>query len=162
MSMLAYLAMIDASVAATFRREADSILRFIENDQLLPPARLELHKMWQGLHFILTGTAWNNSGPLGQAILGGDDVGPNLGYGPARLRAPEQVRATSEALSTIAVADFRRRFDPSAMDAAGVYPGIWMRERDTILDELVPLFENLRAFYRNTATRHYGALLWMR
>ncbi len=43
---------------------------------------LDLDKMWHGAHWILTGTAWDAAGPLGQVILGGEEIGEDGGYGP--------------------------------------------------------------------------------
>jgi hypothetical protein len=163
MSMLASLASIDQRTLEGFQRHPSTIAAFIDKRDDTPPERLQLHKMWHALHYMLTGTVWSTEGPLGQAILGGKDIGPDVGYGPARVLAPEQVRASSEALAKVSVADFRSRFAPSTMEAADIYPsGIWVREKDTILDELTPLFENLAAFYRHAAARKNSVLLWIR
>lgn len=161
MSMNAYLAAIDVRALKQLKADPDSVVAFIEAIDDPPPHELYLHKMWHAIHYMLTGTAWSAAGPLGQAILGGEEVGPNLGYGPARILTPDKVRATSQALAGLSVAEFRGRFDPSQMETAGIYPNIWMRERDTILEELTAHFENLTSFYRSTASRGDGALLWM-
>lgn len=161
MGMSAYLAAVDARTLQRLKSDPDSVIPFIEAIDDPPPHELRLHKMWQAIHYMLTGTAWNTAGPLGQAILGGEDIGPDVGYGSARILAPDRVHATSHALAKITVAEFRSRFNPSQMEAADIYPNIWIREKDTILEELTAHFENLTSFYRHTASRNDGALLWI-
>jgi hypothetical protein len=127
-----------------------------------PQRELRLRKMWHALHFLLTGTAWDNQGPVGQAIIGGEDIGPDIGYGPARILSPEDVKATAVALGAITNDQFRSRFAPTEMEAVDIYPSnIWVREKDTILGELAPLFQALVQFYRDAAARGDGMLLWM-
>jgi len=47
--------------------------------------RLDLDKAWGGLHFLLTGTAWEGEPPH-SFLLDGDTVGDiDVGYGPARV-----------------------------------------------------------------------------
>lgn len=162
MSMNGSLASIDAAELAGLQRDPQTTEFFIEDRFTNPRRELHLHKMWHALHFLLTGTAWDNNGPLGQALLGGEDIGPNMGYGPARLLLPDEVSSTAAALAKISTEEFRSRFAPSTMEAADIYPSvIWVREQDTVLDELTPLFEELAAFYSDAARRGDSILLWM-
>ena len=43
---------------------------------------LEVDKAWHGLHFLLTGSAWEGSFSWIPVVAGGSEVGDNLGYGP--------------------------------------------------------------------------------
>src|SRR5512138_1718613 len=70
---------------------------------------VSLEKMWQALHFVLNGTVERVEGPLGHAILGGKELGPDVGYGPARILLPDEVKATAAALARVTPADLRRR-----------------------------------------------------
>ncbi|MDZ4867661.1 MAG: YfbM family protein [Alphaproteobacteria bacterium] len=161
MSMNAYMTSLTPALLERIRHDPDSLSTYLIDQRKLSDT-LQLHKMWQALHFMLTGTAWESDGALGQAVLGGEDVGPSLGYGPARVLSPIAVRETAEALGTISSGDFKARFDPKEMEAQDIYPsGIWEREKDTIPNELAMLFERLVAFYRAAASRNEGALLWM-
>ena len=58
---------------------------------------LNLEKSWHVLHYLLTGKAEEAPGPLGNAILGGTEIGGDLGYGPARFLTPQQVREVAVA-----------------------------------------------------------------
>lgn len=161
MSMNAYMIALTPAELEKFRRDP-ALISAVVFDRRRSPGTLQLHKMWQALHFMLTGTAWDSSGALGQAILGGADVGPDIGYGPARILTPTEVQETSDALGRITAAEFKRRFAPEEMEAQDIYPtGIWVAEKDTITDDLVVLFEQLVAFYRGAASRKDSALLWM-
>jgi hypothetical protein len=46
---------------------------------------LEVDKAWHGLHFLLTGSAWEGSFPLNFIVAGGQEVGDDLGYGPLEV-----------------------------------------------------------------------------
>src|SRR5262245_36837129 len=79
-------------------------------DAEMPEPELDLDKSWHGIHYLLTGTAWEIGEGAGAAILGGDEVGEDGGYGPARLVRPEAVRAVAAALSALDVETLRSRF----------------------------------------------------
>jgi hypothetical protein len=53
--------------------------------------RLTMDQEWHGIHFLLTGEPVPDHRPLGMVIFGADDVGDDLGYGPARSLTVEQV-----------------------------------------------------------------------
>src|SRR5437763_1889481 len=82
---------------------------------------LSLEKSWHSLHYLLTGSAQEVDSPLGNAILGGKEIGPDLGYGPARFLDARQVQEVSSALSKVSNDDLARRFDLRAINAAKVY-----------------------------------------
>ncbi len=86
---------------------------------------LDLVKSWQVLHFILTGDPWEGQPPLKNAILGGTEIGPDLGYGPARYLTPEEVGIVTGTLAQFDASDAKARLDPDALEAAKVYPAAW-------------------------------------
>jgi Domain of unknown function (DUF1877) len=55
----------------------------------------DLDKAWHGIHYLLTGTAWEGEPPLDFLVRGGRTVGTiEVGYSPARvLTAEETVRS---------------------------------------------------------------------
>lgn len=83
---------------------------------------------------------------MSQAILGGEPIGEDLGYGPARLLLPPAVQAVAEALAVVEETGLRSRLDGAAMEEAGVYPSI-CDEDDVFETYLWPHFEELRDFY---------------
>lgn len=130
-----------------------------DDDAEMPEPELDLGKAWHGLHYLLTGTAWDTDGGAGAAILGGDEVGEEGGYGPPRLLDSERVRAVAASLDGLDVETLRARFDPAAMAAADIYPAIWA---DPALDfdlGFAPHFAALREFYGSAAANGQAVLL---
>lgn len=120
---------------------------------------LDLDKMWQPAHFLLTGDPWNPSGPLGAAVMGGTGVGEDYGYGPARLLTAAQVREVAAALDAVRDDELRASFDPAAFARADIYPAIWDEPRDDLAAEVVGAVSRLRAYYRRAADAGHGMLV---
>jgi len=118
---------------------------------------LNLDKSWHGIHYLLTGRIDEAPPPLGNAILGGTEIGEDLGYGPARYLTPEQVREVAQALAGITSDDFVRRFDPQKIRRASVYA----LDNDATADYCVQYFEKLVAYYRDAAAQGNAMLLYL-
>jgi hypothetical protein len=116
-----------------------------------PTVRLvSLEKMWQGLHFLLTGEPFGGTPPLSLAILGGhpldeQEEGSNL------VLEPPEVKVVATALSALTHDELNRRFDPAQFAAAEIYPGVWDEDREELLAELLGYFDELVAFYQDAA-----------
>jgi hypothetical protein len=104
---------------------------------------LDLEKAWHGLHFLLTGAAYEERPPLDFLATGGEEIGDeDIGYGPARAYRSPEVREIAAALTLLSPDALIERFDPGSMAAQGIYPHIWDRE-----DEHQEQREWLRASY---------------
>ncbi len=147
-SMTFYAVALPAGQAATFlsdpRRMIDALQR--KDDTIL-----KLDKSWQGLHYLMTGSAEQPKGVLGQAILGGREVGEDLGYGPARVLTPENVKKIAVALAQVTQASLAARYDPATMERLKIYPPIWTREGTEGLRFLQNYLPALKAFYQRAA-----------
>ncbi|MGC4764489.1 YfbM family protein [Micromonospora sp. DT46] len=130
----------------------------LDDEAEMPEPELDLDKSWHGIHYLLTGTAWEIGEGAGAAILGGDEIGQDGGYGPARLLDPYTVRVIATGLDAVDVETLRARFDPSAMAAADIYPAIWTNGIDEF-DHLMLQFTELRRFYRAAAVNGQAVLL---
>ncbi|MBG0568873.1 YfbM family protein [Actinoplanes aureus] len=130
-----------------------------DDDAEMPEPDLDLDKSWHGLHYLLTGTAWEVGPGAGAAILGGDEIGDDGGYGPARVLSPEAVRSIDAGLAAIDPATLRERFDPAAMTTAEIYPAIWSGGEEAFDSFLAPRFQELREFYRTAAAEDAAVLL---
>ena len=121
---------------------------------LRPPAQkkgepaakgISLDKAWHGLHYLLCGAGDPAPGPLGQAVLGGAEIGEDLGYGPARFFTAAATADLARALQAPGLeAAMHARFDPDAMESLGLYPGGWHANGD---GWLIDAFRTLRDFY---------------
>jgi hypothetical protein len=119
---------------------------------------LSLEKSWHALHYLLTGTIETAAPPLGNAILGGEEIGEERDYGRVRFLTPEQVGEVARALGSLSKDDLVGRFDVKKMKAANViYPC-----RDQSEFELAQhYFEQLSRYYADAAASGSAILLWL-
>ena len=121
----------------------------------------DLDKMWDALHFVLTGDTLSDAAdhdPLSEAVCGSDFLAQQLHAGgiPA-IRVKEIAQALHEV-------DFAARLAALQMSdfaAADIYPAIWGRpeEEDDIRAELPAYFADLQAFYDNAAEQGNAVLV---
>jgi len=121
---------------------------------------LDLHKSWHGLHYLLTQSSWEGPEPFRSAILGGEEIGDDLGYGPPRLVPPETVEEVAHALSALSAAQLMARYDPAAMEREEIYPG-GFEEDSSWKRELRRDYERLRNFYAETAAQGSAVISWI-
>ena len=156
MSMICMLRAVNAQQIQTLSANPESIQDFLEEES----DELDLEKSWHGLHYLLTGSAWEGAEPLCYLANGGEEIGEDLGYGPARALSPAQVAAWSNALSAITTDELRRRFDPAALEQAQIYPSGW-DEGDEAFDWLNDNFEALRSFLAQAESADNGAVIYL-
>jgi hypothetical protein len=128
------------------------------------PAEIDVDKAWHGIHYLLTGTAWEGNPPLDFIVKGGREVGDvDVGYGPARAFSSADVRAIAEALRPITRGVLEQRFNPSAMSQLDIYPSIWHRprEEDDTLGYLLEYYDSLKDFVEGAAEKGEGLLVYM-
>jgi Domain of unknown function (DUF1877) len=136
-----------------------------EPDTWEPTSSNELYvdKAWAGIHYLLTGTAWEGDPPL-NFILGGTEIGNvDVGYGPARALTSDEIRNLAPALDALPPDALRDRFDPARMMELRVYPEIWDRdpEEDDTLGYLITNYTDLRNFVRRTADGGFGLIVYI-
>jgi hypothetical protein len=124
----------------------------------------DLDKAWHGIHYLLTGTAWEGGKPLNILVSGGRPVGDiDVGYGPARVLSASETRAAHEALTQLSDNDLRGRFDPAAMTSKEIYPEIWDRppEEDDTLSYLLEYVRTLRGFLAQAVEQRQGLVVYL-
>ena len=117
-----------------------------------------LEKYWHELHYLLTGKTGDAPAPLGDAILGGTPIGDDLGYGPARFLAPEEVRAVSFALANVSKEELAQRCaeqTPEFQQAHGFLG-------EDGLEDALYFFDLLVRYYAESAERGNAVLLYIR
>ena len=132
-----------------------------DDSDVEPEGSVDVDKVWHGIHFLLCAIAKDEQSPLNSAVLGGTELGEDLGYGAPRALEPTQVQQISEALRAVSVEQLERAFDPSAMSNADVYPDIWQRDGKDALGYLVHFFPTLVSFYSDAARNGQGAILYL-
>jgi hypothetical protein len=108
-------------------------------------ASISLDKAWHGVHYLLCGKAEPGADLASQAIMGGTEVGDDLGYGPARYFEADEVAAIARELSRPNLeAEMMARWDRDKMVALGIYPAGFEPDDDKWL---MDAFRNLRQFF---------------
>jgi hypothetical protein len=124
----------------------------------------DLDKAWHGIHYLLTGTAWEGEPPGNFLVAGGRAVGDlDVGYGPARVLTSRETRAARDLLNNIEEDELRRRFNPEDMLAKEVYPDIWAADpaEDDPLGYLVEYARTLRGFLNQAVDKGLGILMYL-
>jgi uncharacterized protein DUF1877 len=121
--------------------------------------RLCIDKAWDGLDYLLCSAMDTCRGPLDLAVLGGREIGDDLGYGPARYLDASEVRAVAAALSTVTHDTLRQHYDAADMNEGKVYPGRWDDPPESDgLDWLAQAFDEVCRFYQGAADRGNAVL----
>jgi hypothetical protein len=118
---------------------------------------MDIDKSWQGIHYLLTGTPWGGTDALAKAILGGTEIGPDVGYGPARYLAAEEVQEINAALSEVTTHDLVKRWDVDKMQKAEIY----CVGNDDGLEYCLEYFRELVGYYNDAAQKGHAMLLYM-
>jgi hypothetical protein len=122
----------------------------------------DLDKAWHGIHYLLTGTAWEGTPPLNALVSGGRELaGVEVGYGAARTLTAAETRAFASALDMVSDADLRSRFAPAEMMRLEIYPDIWDRDpgEDDTLGYLLEYVKQLREYLVSAAAHDLGLLI---
>ena len=119
-----------------------------------------LDKAWHGIHYLLTGSAEPNGSLASKVIMGGESIGPDLGYGEAQLLTPKEVQAIAKLLKSKTPEALASRYQPSALARAGIYPEvIWEREKEGALNYVLEYYKKLVAFYGKAAENGSAVIL---
>ena len=109
-------------------------------------ASISLDKAWHGVHYLLCGKVEPGTDLASQAVMGGTEVGEDLGYGPARYFSVDKVASIARELTRPNLeAEMTARFDPDQMANLGIYPGQFDAADDR--QWLMDAFRQLRQFY---------------
>jgi hypothetical protein len=148
------------------REEPELVAEYLEEEELEgfgPFADLDIDKAWHAIHFLLTGSAWAGDPPLNFIVIGGVEMGEDLGYGPARGLTSGEVRALAVALEALPPDALLQRFDPATLTSAEIYPQIWDRppEEDDTQKYVSDYYDQLRAFVLGAAIEGEALIIAM-
>lgn len=120
---------------------------------------LDLHKSWHMLHFLFTGQAWDGEMPASALLLGGREVGEDMGYGPARALTPAETESFAGFLKGLEVSKLAQRLDADKMQKLEIYSA---SDDDGELEEdLEHYFPQLQSFVTDAANKRQGLLIYM-
>jgi Domain of unknown function (DUF1877) len=126
---------------------------------------LSLEKSWHILHYLFTGHIGPANAP-GDLLLTGEDLGEDLGYGPARLHSEIATRAFSQFLDTQEVERLQARIDLTEMRRLGVYAmpmggGSDADYANELRSEVAVYFPLLRSYVHRMSDNGNGLLVWL-
>ncbi|TYB43645.1 DUF1877 family protein [Actinomadura chibensis] len=117
-------------------------------------ALFELGWAWQAMHYLVTGDPWDGRQPEADVVCGGrlltEDGADELGMDVIFL-APDRVKPAADHLAATPFGELAARFDPAAMDRAGVQDA---RRLDGAARDRVfkPAYRGLADFFAAAAT----------
>jgi hypothetical protein len=125
--------------------------------------RCDLDKAWHGIHYLLTGTAWEGTPPLDFLVDGGRQVGQiDPEHGPVRAFGNEEARAFYEAIAVMGPYELRKRFNPRDMSAKEIYPDMWTKSpEEETLRYLLENLDRMRGYLRETLDSGFGVLVFL-
>jgi hypothetical protein len=164
MSMIGNYRQIAPQELAALHADPASVLDFLypRNGSCTPPGRhLDIDKAWHAVHFLLNGDPWEGPRPLLDVVLGGTPVGEvEVGYGPARFLAPEEVEVVARALEALSAVELLEHFHANRLNDAHIYPHGWTGA----LEEVEYVHKNYLAvseFFRKVAAAKDAMLLYL-
>jgi hypothetical protein len=157
MSMIGVLLPLSSTEVGEIEAKPGMVDELLERD-----TAVSVEKMWHALHWLLTGSISGGEEPRALTLLGGREIGPDLGYGPARILSSEQVRVVSRALDELPFDEVFAEFDAEEMTRANVYPNVWDEPVDELREELEHYYGEIVSAYAGAAQRGDAMLLAIR
>jgi hypothetical protein len=126
---------------------------------------LDLEKSWHIFHYLFTGHIDDAKAP-GDALLTGEELGDDLGYGPARLHDERETQDFARFLNALDVARLQERLNYREMLRVGVYsmpmgPGSDAEFEAELRAEVGSYFPRLRDYVVRMAEKQDGLLIWL-
>jgi Domain of unknown function (DUF1877) len=166
-------AAIEAKMRASFDaipemrdRQAQIVAARAHLGELGPLERaLDLQKSWDILHYLFTGHADDADAP-GNALMTGESIGDDVGYGPARLQDENATQAFGEFLGTLNLTQLQARVNLPEMRRLGIYsmpigPGSDAQYEGELRAEVARYFPMLRDYISAMSEKHNGLLIWV-
>ena len=123
----------------------------------------DMDKLWDGLHFILTGVSATTpieDNLLSEAIVGTDMFSNDEDVDFIAYIYPERVREIVSALEQFDIDKALTDFSPGKLAQNGIYPIIWVdSEKEDLKKELLEEFRGLKEFYRDMSNEQKGIIV---
>ena len=116
----------------------------------------DFEKSWGGLHYLLTGTAWEGEPPL-NFLMHGRELDIRDGDSPVITHGSAETRRIAQALTALGDDEVRRRVNPEAMTELDISGGAWNEPQHVEL--LLEDFGRLRQLVSSVAGRGLGILV---
>lgn len=151
--MVVQMRRCNSAMLAKLRASPDLVTDFVmpeEFEDIAEGQLIDLDKAWHAIHFLLSGSADEAHMPEG-ALLAGQGIGEDVGYGPARILLPAEVLAFAGYLGSKPDDFVERHLDFAKLHAADIYPSFWDRKDPHLIKYVADNFRALKAFVGNAA-----------
>ena len=119
---------------------------------------LDLQKSWHILHYLFIGSVDDTSSP-GGTLLAGEELGEDVGYGPARLLDESMTAEFARFLQGLDADSLLARMNIGEMASAGVYAV--SDDDEDLREEVAYFFPQLRDYVVQVAQKQGGLLTWL-
>ena len=153
-----YLSDANLQELKSFYAEEDDIFDWNDEAEIL----LDIDKMWDALHFVLTGVSCiepikNN--PLSEAVVGVfpiDGIEEYISY-----IEKSRIKDIVFALDNFDIEKALETFNMEECKEAELYPNIWGYEEETdeIKEEIMDYFQDMKDFYKQVLEEHGNVLV---
>lgn len=188
MSMMCSVYRLDASQAAELMQFPDSVGELVGYDPLpfkqslfsrlfgrvrrkselqrrfepLPDHQcFDLHQAWHILHFLFTGRNEGGDFPAAFIMSGGQEVGPDQGYGPVRFFAPKSTSLIADFLDGLTLGKLRHAYVAEKIETNEIYWSVELGPEGQAeqLKELWELVRGLKDFVVDAKKRNEPLLI---
>ncbi|MBD9516442.1 YfbM family protein [Pseudomonas sp. PDM22] len=154
-----YLSVDDAALKRLGEAPAEELLDLVEALEEADCPQVGLDKLWDGLHFLLTGVSASSpieGNPLSEAVVGVQVFDCDDFIACTRS---EELPAIVAALDTVSIDEALAAADFARFRKAKLYPKIWTDDPSQLKAELEEAFRELRDFYHVCATEQRHVLV---
>lgn len=152
MGMIACYQMVDDKfVNKLLGKTAEEVFEDIEELQEEDVDILDIDKLWDGLHFLLTNVSASESlegNPLSEAVVGVEKFCDDEDADYIAYTLQERMMTILNEFKLFDIESAIANFQPKEFAKAGIYPNIWMNEeKEELQEELKECFGAMMKFY---------------
>jgi len=151
-SMIGNFLQLNSDELASLIADPSNVEAFIYPEEDEHENNFDVDKAWHGIHFLLANDAWAGETPLANVVLGGTEIGDDVGYGPAKYLTADEVFDVANALKDLSSDAFRARYNAKSLLDNEIYPQIWHDDDDAV-GYLTSYYETLRDYYLDAAAK---------
>jgi hypothetical protein len=163
MSMIFHFLSLEPEIVSQLKNSTLDVEAFLY-DQGGNDRSLDIGKLWQIIHFVLTGKTGQESevedSVISNVIFGGKEIGEDVGYGPAHLIESEEVKAIAEELEEITIHKFIEMFKVRDLSNVGLY-AFDKNDLEAEIECASECFDQIREYYLEAASRDEFMLLYL-
>ena len=161
MGMTSNLKQLTLAEFTQLKENPNDIATFLFPDDVEDPfeGMLDLDKSWHALHYLICLDIQPNEKSESKCILGGEEIGEDLGYGPARLISPELVKNIDSGLKEINVIERYDQINKEDPIVQQLYCSFEFFEGEK--EHYNQLFSDLKKFYAQCTSDKSAAISFL-